>query len=778
MTRCVAASREPNLARRLTSALAGPGRASPARTRARVVDHLARALADWPAESLMTCRADIERAMLTCVSDESVDVRRGARACFDVYAATWPKRAERVVETASPRARQLLLAGVLEAPEENGRWAKGERGARDDFSRDALERDPVLDDDRDDANASEDADVASRMLTSAAAEASRAPIAASAPVAWARDPAADAPAPAPPRPPFEKQPDEIRARGARGDSRRRRRGGEKIPRGVLRRASRARRRHPLGDSPAHRDGRFPRGGGVGARRGRVERAVTRSARRQRAQTRHADVHRRDDAADGDGRGSRKAPCQRRRRRRRRRRRTRGDATTMIGGGSRGTRGRRRTRRDGAHRKRDGFETRRRTRTFPCKSTWRGGRRQRRGSSASEVWAGRRLATGSRIRVAPQKTEKTRCVAYAASGTTPITRCGTCGETESSSETAAANSAANSAAELARRESGWGYSARDKRDAAANLAAGGDVGETTANRAEDDGDVASQTLTSAASESARVPIELESREARAARVRRQSEAARRLRERTRENRRERGGGGETVSRDDGATGCASGGGEDAKGGRRSRAGALPTPRGERSSQSAVGSHLLRSAHRAGGTRAGRTHEPGESRSAPRTRRVAETRGTGTEPGVTSTPRTRVSRVERSRRGGRRRGNRLRRGTVRDQRVPREFPTRDRGEASGHRRSNRAKTRDGLETRRARCVRGEGGGASQSVAGSSKTTSRFAVVEGRVRPSGVFVLALARRVAFVFVVSRRPSLPLLSFALVGFTWVWLLSPCSSF
>ena len=102
-----------------------------------------------------------------------------------------------------------------------------------------------------------------------------------------------------------------------------------------------------------------------------------------------------------------------------------------------------------------------------------------------------------------------------------------GDRESSSETAAANSAANSAAELARRESGWGYSARDKRDAAANLAAGGDVGETTANRAEDDGDVASQTLTSAASESARVPIELESREARAlhARVRRQSEAAR-------------------------------------------------------------------------------------------------------------------------------------------------------------------------------------------------------------------------------------------------------------
>ena len=64
----------------------------------------------------------------------------------------------------------------------------------------------------DDVNAAEDADVASRMLTSAAAEASRAPIAASAPVAWARDPAADAPAPAPPRPLFEKQPDEICAR--------------------------------------------------------------------------------------------------------------------------------------------------------------------------------------------------------------------------------------------------------------------------------------------------------------------------------------------------------------------------------------------------------------------------------------------------------------------------------------------------------------------------------------------------------------------------------------
>ena len=107
-----------------------------------------------------------------------------------------------------------------------------------------------------------------------------------------------------------------------------------------------------------------------------------------------------------------------------------------------------------------------------------------------------------------------------------------GDGETSSETAA-NSAA---AELARREAGWGYGARDKRDAAANLAAGGDVGETTANRAEDDGDVASRMLTSAADEafvdgaSARVPIELESREARAARVRRQSEAARRLRER--------------------------------------------------------------------------------------------------------------------------------------------------------------------------------------------------------------------------------------------------------
>ena len=84
----------------------------------------------------MTCRADIERAMMTCVSDESVDVRRGARACFDVYAATWPKRAERVVEAASPRARQLILAGVLEAPEENGRWAKGKGGVVPDLGGD------------------------------------------------------------------------------------------------------------------------------------------------------------------------------------------------------------------------------------------------------------------------------------------------------------------------------------------------------------------------------------------------------------------------------------------------------------------------------------------------------------------------------------------------------------------------------------------------------------------------------------------------------------------
>ena len=242
MTRCLAASREPDLARRLAGALAGPRRSPSARLRARVVDHLSRALADWPPEILLTCRADIERAMMTCFSDESVDVRRGARACFDVYAATWPRRAERIVGAAEPRARQLILAGVLEAPEENGRWAKGgvlpsrrresapvraaleeERAARlaerggggkeNRPRRDAAgDRggDFTLDDERDAADVSED--VASRMLTSAAAEASRAPIAASAPVAWARDAAAEAPAPAPPLPLFEEPPDLIRAR--------------------------------------------------------------------------------------------------------------------------------------------------------------------------------------------------------------------------------------------------------------------------------------------------------------------------------------------------------------------------------------------------------------------------------------------------------------------------------------------------------------------------------------------------------------------------------------
>ena len=236
MTRCLAASREPDLARRLAGALAGSRQSPSARLRARVVDHLARALADWPPDILLTCRADIERAMMTCFSDESVDVRRGARACFDVYAATWPRRAEAIVGAAEPRARQLILAGVLEAPEENGKWAKGgvlpsrrresapvraaleeeraarlaERGGGGKENRPREGGDFVLDDDRDDADVSED--VASRMLTSAAAEASRAPIAASAPVAWARDAAADVPAPAPPLPLFEEPPDLIRAR--------------------------------------------------------------------------------------------------------------------------------------------------------------------------------------------------------------------------------------------------------------------------------------------------------------------------------------------------------------------------------------------------------------------------------------------------------------------------------------------------------------------------------------------------------------------------------------
>lgn len=542
MTRCVAASREPNLARRLTSALAGPGRASPARTRARVFDHLARALADWPAESLMTCRADIERAMMTCVSDESVDVRRGARACFDVYAATWPKRAERVVETASPRARQLLLAGVLEAPEENGRWAKGEggvdpnleravrRGARDDFSRDALERDPVLDDDRDDANASEDADVASRMLTSAAAEASRAPIAASAPVAWARDPAADAPAPAPPRPLFEKQPDEIRARTL-AEIREEGAEAEKKPLAAYYAARRARgdatrsEIHPhTAMDDFHEEAALARD--VDALNARLREAHAASVHRRATQT-YIDAMTRPMVTDA----GREGPV---------------SASAKAASAKAANPGRRD---DDDWRRIEGYageeadETRWRapeegwvrdpeTNTYvPMQeylARWAPPKARILGVGGLGGSPPRDGVADSR-RSAKDREDALRRIRREWNDANYEVR-DVRGDRESSSETAAANSAANSAAELARRESGWGYSARDKRDAAANLAAGGDVGETTANRAEDDGDVASQTLMSAASESARVPIELESREARAARVRRQSEAARRLRER--------------------------------------------------------------------------------------------------------------------------------------------------------------------------------------------------------------------------------------------------------
>jgi hypothetical protein len=109
-----------------------------------------------------------------------------------------------------------------------------------------------------------------------------------------------------------------------------------------------------------------------------------------------------------------------------------------------------------------------------------------------------------------------------------------GETNSAADATnsaadATNSAADavpSSAEAARREAGWGYGVRDKRAAAANLAAGGEVGKPTADRAEA-GD-AEEALLNAGG--ARVPTEPESREARAARVRSQSEAARRLRER--------------------------------------------------------------------------------------------------------------------------------------------------------------------------------------------------------------------------------------------------------
>ena len=244
------------------------------------------------------------------------------------------------------------------------------------------------------------------------------------------------------------------------------------------------------------------------------------------------------------------------------------------------------------------------------------------------------------------------------------RGGTCGETE---RRLRKRRRTRRRRRLARREAGWGYGARDKRPPRRTSRRGG-VGEQP-NRAEDDGDVASRMLTSAAdrrSSTAR-PRRFRSSwnrgSARGAGAEK-SEAARCLGRRAKiaEEAAE-----EKLYREMTARQDARLAGEDAKGGRRSRAGALPTSRGERASQSAVGSHLLRSAHQRGELVRDERVEP-ESRSAPRTRRVAETRGTGTERSASS-PRA-CSRVERSRRGGRRRGP-SRRGAVRDQRVPGSF-----------------------------------------------------------------------------------------------------------
>ena len=146
------------------------------------------------------------------------DRRRRASARVSAStAATWPKRAERVVEGVAEGERQLILAGVLEAPEENGRWPKANSArGRTDFGGGSASRSVLaLDDGWTTRSVLEDADVASRMLdVSRGGGVARAHRGVGARGVGARDPAADAPAPAPPRP-FRKTADETAARTPR-----------------------------------------------------------------------------------------------------------------------------------------------------------------------------------------------------------------------------------------------------------------------------------------------------------------------------------------------------------------------------------------------------------------------------------------------------------------------------------------------------------------------------------------------------------------------------------
>ena len=126
----------PSARRGSTRSRAGDADESPPRNellRRRALELVARVLADWPSRVLTDENADCLPCATMCVldglEDPSAEVRRAARACFEVYEAVWPRRAEALVFELRPHARQLVLGGSLAGDPGDARNGAGSRWA-------------------------------------------------------------------------------------------------------------------------------------------------------------------------------------------------------------------------------------------------------------------------------------------------------------------------------------------------------------------------------------------------------------------------------------------------------------------------------------------------------------------------------------------------------------------------------------------------------------------------------------------------------------------------
>jgi len=232
LVRCASACAEPSFLRRVCDAYArcrgsrargasrraraGDGDESPPRNellRRRALELVARALADWPSRVLTDENADCLACATTCVldglEDPSAGVRRAARACFEVYEAVWPRRAEALVFELRPHARQLVLGGSLAGDPDDARDGAGSRwavgGARAFARRETRDGRVAVSAERDarrDERTSVTLDAipgeAERRLAAGSPDRRGRSIAASRPVAWPSPPPSSPKAPAPP----------------------------------------------------------------------------------------------------------------------------------------------------------------------------------------------------------------------------------------------------------------------------------------------------------------------------------------------------------------------------------------------------------------------------------------------------------------------------------------------------------------------------------------------------------------------------------------------------